>query len=185
MSLQTRLNELITAIGTDYKQLRTWISGSSTGDLTALSTTNKASLVGAINEVNSKSVTVPDATETVKCIVELTTLAEVATGTDTVRAVTPAGVRQERAALKQEILGVSVPGTLDTLDEIAAALADDANYAASITGALGNRVRVDTATQGLTAVQQANARGNILAASAAGVGDTEVDLVALYTTAKA
>src|SRR4051812_37869109 len=112
MSLNTRLGDLITAIGTDYKQLRTWITGSSSGNLTSLTTTAKADLISAINEVNAKPSgggTVVDGTTSVKGIVELATLAEVAAGADTVRVVTPEGVRQERVALKAEILGPGVP----------------------------------------------------------------------------
>lgn len=186
MSLQTRLSDFITAVGTDYKQLRTWITGSSSANLTGLTTTDKTSLLAAINEVNAKPTggTPADASETVKGIVELATLAEVSTGTDAVRAVTAAGVRQERIALKSEILGAGVPAALDTLDELAAALADDANFAATTTTALGNRVRVDTAAQGLTALQQENARTNIDVYSKTEMGNPETDLVALYTTAK-
>lgn len=232
MSLQTRLSDLITAIGTDYKGIRTWITGSSSGDLTGLATTDKTNLVAAINEVNSAATSgsTPDASVTVKGKIEIATLAEVATGTDTVRAVTPEGVRQERTAimaalpvasttvvggievatlaevatgtdtaravtpegvrqeriaLKAEILGAGVPSALDTLDELAAALADDASYSATITTALGNRVRVDTAAQGLNTTQQGNARTNILAQDSASIGNADADLVALYTTAKA
>lgn len=185
MSLQTRLSDLITAIGTDYKQLRTWISGSSSGDLTGLTTAIKTDLVAAINEINAKptSGAPPDATTAVKGVVELATLAEVAAGVDTVRVVTPEGVRQERNALKTEILGAGVPAALDTLDELAAALGDDANYAASTTTALANRVRVDAA-QAFTAPQQAQGRTNIGAQDSASIGNPDVDLVALYTTAK-
>lgn len=50
MALQTRIADFITAVGTDYKQIRTWITGSSTGSLTSLTTTDKSSLVAAINE---------------------------------------------------------------------------------------------------------------------------------------
>lgn len=183
MSLNTRLGDLITAIGTDYKQIRTWITGSSSGSLTSLTTTDKTSLINAVNELNAK---VPAAaTSSAAGIVELATLAEVATGTDTTRAVTVAGVRQERAALKNEILGAGVPGALDTLDELAAALGDDANFASTITTGLANRVRVDTATQGLTATQQANARANIAAVGTADIGNPDADLVALYVAAKA
>jgi hypothetical protein len=147
MSLQVRLSDLITAIGTDYKQIRTWISGSISGDLTGLTTTNKTSLVAAINEVQSEvggGGGEPDASETVKGIIEIATLAEVATGTDALRAVTAAGVRQERTALKSEILGAGVPAALDTLDELAAALADDANFAASVTTSLAGKQPLDT-----------------------------------------
>jgi phage-related tail fiber protein len=186
-SLQSRLSDLITAIGTDVKQLRTWITGSASGDLTGLQTDVKTSLVAAVNELHSQQGSgAPDASETVKGIaelatlvevatgtdttrivtpagvkqetdairalnatetteglVELATLAEVATGTDSLRAVTPAGVRQERTALKDEILGAGVPAALDTLDELAAALGDDANYAASVTTALAGKQPLD------------------------------------------
>lgn len=185
MSFQTRISDLITAIGTDYKQLRTWISGSSSGNLTGLTTTDKSSLVAAINEVDGATASVPDATTAVKGIVELATLAEVATGTDVVRAVTPEGVRQERIAVKNEILGVGVPAALDTLDELAAALGDDANFGASITTALANRLRVDTAAQGLTATEKTNGQTNLDVYSKADLGNPDTDLVALYTTAKA
>lgn len=186
MSLQTRLSDFITAVGTDYKQLRTWITGSSSGDLTGLTTTDKTSLVAAVNEVKAgNSGAPPDASETVKGVVELATLLEVAAGLDTTRAVTVEGVRQERLALKTEILGAGVPAALDTLDELAAALADDASYASTVTTALGNRLRVDTALQGLDATQQGNARTNIDVYSKTELGNPETDLVALYTTAKA
>lgn len=187
VSLQTRLNDLITSIGTDYKQLRTWITGSSSGDLTGLTTATKTDLVAAVNEVNAKPSggAPPDASETVKGVVELATLAEVATGTDTVRAVTPEGVRQERIAIKAEILGAGVPAALDTLDELAAALADDANYAASTATALANRLRVDTAAQGLTATEKTNGQTNLDVYSKGELGNPETDLVALYTAAKA
>lgn len=80
MTLVTRLGDLITAIGTDYKQIRTWITGSTTGDLTGLTTTAKNSLVAAINEVDAATGaagwTAVDASETVKGIAEIATNAE-------------------------------------------------------------------------------------------------------------
>lgn len=90
MSLQTRLGDFITAVGTDYKQLRTWISGSASGTLAGLTTTAKGDLVSAINEVNAKPSAVPAAaTETVAGIAETATQAETNTGTDDARIVTP------------------------------------------------------------------------------------------------
>lgn len=155
MSLQTRLSDLITAIGTDIKQHRIWMTGSASGDLTGLTTVDKTSLVAAINEVDGQSSSPPDASETVKGIVELATLAEVATGTDSLRAVTAAGVRQERTALKEEILGAGVPGALDTLDELAAALGDDANFAASVTTSLAGKQPLDTDLTAIAALVSA------------------------------
>ena len=55
----------------------------------------------------------------------------------------------------------SAPGTLDTLNELAAALGDDANFSTTMTTALGNRLRIDTNAQGLNATQQANGRTNL------------------------
>jgi hypothetical protein len=185
MSLATRLGDLAYAIGTDMKALRVLITGTPTGTVDSLTTTTKASIIDAINEVNAKAVVVPDATDTTKGSVELATLVEVATGTDAVRAVTPEGVRQERLALKTEILGAGVPGALDTLDELAAALGDDANFGATITTSLANRLRVDTAAQGLDATQQANGQTNLGVYSKTELGNPDTDLVALYTAAKA
>lgn len=73
---------------------------------------------------------------------------------------------------------------LDTLNELAAALGNDANFATNTATALGNRVRYDAA-QTLTAPQQAQARANIGALSTAEIGNPDTDFVALYTAAKA
>lgn len=129
MSLQTRLSDLATAVATDIKQHRTWITGSSSGNIAGLNTANKTSLVAAINEV----------------------LAGAGGGTIT---------QADLDALKVEILGPGVPAALDTLDELAAALADDANFAASVTASL--------------AAKQ----------DAAPIGDPDADLVAVYSAAK-
>lgn len=177
MSLAVRISDLTTRVSTEFKTAYARI-----GTLADLTTTAKGSLVAAVNEVNAKPSSAPaDATETVKGILELATLAEVATGTDALRAVTAAGVRQERIALKQEILGVGVPAALDTLDELAAALADDANFATSTTTALGNRLRVDSA-QGLTTAQQAQGRTNLDVYSKTEIGNPETDFVAVFNT---
>jgi hypothetical protein len=52
------------------------------------------------------------------------------------------------------------PGALNTLNELATAINDDASYAATVTAALGVRLRVD-ATQGLSSGQQAQGRANL------------------------
>lgn len=156
MSLQLRIGDLITAIGTDYKQLRTWITGSSAGTLIGLTTTAKTDLVAAVNEINAKpSSSAPAASETTAGISELATLVEMATGTDALRVATVAGVRQERAALKSEIFGPGVPAALDTLDELAAALADDANFATSMTNSLAGKQALDTDLTAISALVSA------------------------------
>ena len=64
-------------------------------------------------------------------------------------------------------LVASAPAALDTLNELAAALGDDANFSTTMSTALGNRLRVDTASQGLTSTQQSNGRTNLGLGSAA------------------
>ena len=68
-----------------------------------------------------------------------------------------------KAYVDAEVAGVvnSAPSALNTLDELAAALGDDANFATTTSTALGNRLRVDTSSQGLTGTQQANAITNL------------------------
>ena len=55
----------------------------------------------------------------------------------------------------------SAPAALDTLNELAAALGDDANFSTTTTTALGNRLRIDTNAQGLTSTQKSNGRTNL------------------------
>ncbi len=62
----------------------------------------------------------------------------------------------------------SAPGTLDTLNELAAALGDDPNFAATTAAALALRLRVDAA-QGLTVLQKGQARANMDAHVLAGM----------------
>lgn len=55
----------------------------------------------------------------------------------------------------------SAPAALDTLNELAAAINDDASYASTVSTALGNRLRVDVNTQNLTSTQQNYALTNL------------------------
>ena len=68
-----------------------------------------------------------------------------------------------KAYVDTSISGViaSAPGALDTLNELAAAINDDASFHTTMTTALSNRVRVDTSSQGLTSTQKSNARTNM------------------------
>lgn len=136
MSLQTRLNDFITAVGTDYKNFKTWMFGSTSGSLSDLATTDKSSFVGAINELKASSGSPADASTTVKGVVELATGAETITGTDTVRAITPSGLTSKldtdgtlagnldtriatqkatKTYVDTAISGVSIPDASDTV----------------------------------------------------------------------
>lgn len=101
-----------------------------------LTLSNQAALMGLLGA----------STETASGIVELATTAEAVTGTDTVRAVTPAGLQ---AALSALVAGA--PGLLNTLDELAAALGDDPNFATTITTALAGKQPLSTVLTNTTA----------------------------------
>lgn len=55
----------------------------------------------------------------------------------------------------------SSPTALDTLNELAAALGDDANFSTTVNTALGNRLRIDVNSQGLTTTQKTNGLTNL------------------------
>jgi hypothetical protein len=141
-------------------------------DNSALTTTAKANLVAALNEVKGLA----DAAAAAAAARPLINDASTASTTETY------SVTKIRdyvtAAIDAVVAGA--PGALNTLDELAAALGDDGNFAATITTALGNRVRTDTAAQGLTGTQQGNARTNIGAQAAAEIGNPDTDFVATF-----
>lgn len=83
------------------------------------------------------------------------TVPTAAPGTNSMTAASTAFVQAAIAALIN-----AAPGTLDTLGELAAALGDDSNFAATVSGALAQRLRVDAA-QGLTDAQKGQARANM------------------------
>lgn len=165
MSLQTQIVALAQAIGADVKTLRT-----NTGDMTALKTTAKANLVVAINELADllasagQGVTINDASTT------STTQTWSANKSNTT-------ITAAVKALEDKLVG-GAGSALDTLKELQDAIGSDPNFAATISAALGNRVRFDAA-QTLTTAQQLQACTNI------GVGNPETNFVTSYNAAKA
>jgi hypothetical protein len=104
MSLITQLNTAFTRVGTEFKAIRTLISGSGTGNIAGLTTTDKTSLVAAINEIQAEvGGGGASASETVAGIIEIATQTETNTGTDDVRAVTPLKLQTRLAAYAQPL----------------------------------------------------------------------------------
>lgn len=168
MALEIKLSELAAALGTDIKAILANI-----GTLSALSTGAKTSLVAAINEIKQAQAN--------------------ASGIDDVTASSTTTYSSNRInqLINAAISGIlnAAPSALDTLNELAAALGNDENFAANVLVQLDNRVSISA--QSFTEPQQAQARSNIGAASSAAlstfqtaVGNTEVDLLAIYTAAK-
>ena len=104
MSLASNVTDLATRIATEFKAVRTLISGTGTGDISGLTTTAKTSLVAAINEVKASATGAPPAaTETTAGVAELATQAETTTGTDDARIVTPLKLAQKLTAWAQPL----------------------------------------------------------------------------------
>ena len=154
---QERITSLAQAIAADIKRLTT-----SQGTLTALTTTDKTSLVNAINELKT-------ATANATNINDASTSASATWSSNKINA----SIDNAVSAL------VNGSGTtLDTLKELANALGNDANFAATIATQMGKRVRVDAA-QTFTVTEQAQGCANL------GIGNPDTDFVAAYNTAKA
>lgn len=163
-TLATRLSDFATRIATEAKAIRTLLNGNA-ADLSALTTTNKTTVVAALNELRASMLAIIDDTAT----------------TSTTKTFS---VDKIVSLINAAVAGLvnSSPAALDTLKELADAIGDDASFAATINAALGNRVRVDAA-QALTAGQKAQARANIGAdITTADTGDVTVDLVGIFTT---
>lgn len=111
--------------------------------IAALSTTAYGRALLTVADQAGLMALVAAATDTTQGKVELATAAEATTGTDTTRAVTPAGLK---ASVDAAVAGLiaSAPGALDTLNELAAALGNDPNFAATITTALAGKQPLDS-----------------------------------------
>lgn len=170
-NLQQRIQDLAIRIATECKSLRTQLNGNS-ADLSALTTVNKNNLVAAINEIKGILDTVSGG------------------GGATINDALNASNTQTWSITKisSEITGAlngllaGAPAALDTLQELSAAIGNDANFAATMTQALTNRVRADINTQGLTLTQKQNARTNIGAFGADEIGDPDTNFVTVFTT---
>jgi hypothetical protein len=177
MSLESKLIALAQAVGTDVKTLT-----SKQGDLSSLSTTTKSNLVAAINElydlIGSAGASIDDLA-----------------GADATSVTWSADkifdtIEAAKLAVKNDLIN-GAGAALDTLNELAAALGNDPNFAATIAAEVTNRVRFDAA-QTLSGAQQTQARANIDAASGTefanlvtGLGNYDRDFAADYTAAKA
>lgn len=168
-TLEARLIALAQAVGTDIKTARL-----ARGDLATLSTTAKTSLVAAINELFAAIGTAGAA---------INDAAGNGNTTDTWSADKIFdSIEAAKTAVKND-LTAGAAAALDTLNELAAALGNDPNYATTIAGQIANRVRYD-AVQALTVTQKVQALANIGAVATLDVGNTDRDLTADYVTAK-
>lgn len=160
MSLTTQITNLAVRIATECKSIR-----ATTGDKTALTTTDKTSLVAAVNELKA-------------ALAGAAGILDTAAAGDTTHTWSADKIVTQLAAVKSEILD-GAPAAYDTLLEIANQLATDDGAISGLLTAVGNRVAFDQA-QTLTAPQKAQAIANIGAISAADVGDVTTNFVTSF-----
>ena len=160
-TLAARIADLATRLATECKSIRTLVNGN-TSDLSSLTTTQKTSLVAAINELKTaidnsgSSITISDSTSS------------------TTEVWSSSKVSSAIAQAKSDLVN-GAGAALDTLSELAAALGNDASFASTVTTALGYRLRFDAA-QALTAGQKTQACANI------GVGEPDTDFVTTFNS---
>ena len=157
--MQVRIQDVATRVATECKSLRTLLNGN-VSTLSDLTTTQKSSLVAAINELKSavdavgSSITISDASSS------------------TTQVWSSSKVAAEIQAAKDAITN-GAAAALDTLAELASALGNDANFASTITTGLSYRLRFDAA-QTLTAGQKTQACTNL------GIGEPDTDFVSTF-----
>lgn len=160
MSLTVQISNLAVRIATECKSIR-----ATTGDKTALTTTDKTSLVAAINELKA-------------ALSGAAGILDSAGVGDTSHTWSADKIITQLNAVKSDILG-GAPAAYDTLLEIANQLSTDGGAISGLLTAVGNRVAFDQA-QTLTAPQKAQAISNIGAISAADVGDVTTNFVTTF-----
>lgn len=160
MSLTVQISNLAVRIATECKSIR-----ATTGDKTALTTTDKTSLVAAVNELKA-------------ALAGAAGILDTASAGDTSHTWSADKIVAQLAAVKSEILN-GAPAAYDTLLEIANQLATDDGAISGLLTAVGSRVAFDQA-QTLTAPQKAQALANIGAISAADVGDVTTNFVTTF-----
>ena len=161
-TLQTRITDLATRVATECKAIRTLVNANSS-DLSSLTTTQKTSLVAAINELKSAVDSVSGNQITIND-----------SGSSTSVVWSASKVSSAIAQAKSDL--VNGAGTaLDTLVELATALGDDANFATTVTTGLSYRLRFDAA-QTLTAGQKTQACANL------GIGEPDTDFVTTFNS---
>ena len=160
-TLATRITDLATRLATECKSIRTLLNGNA-ADLSSLTTTQKTSLVAAINELKTAidnsgpSITISDSTSS------------------TTEVWSSSKVSSAIAQAKSDLVN-GAGAALDTLSELAAALGNDASFASTVTTALGYRLRFDAA-QALTAGQKTQACANL------GIGEPDTDFVTTFNS---
>jgi 23S rRNA pseudoU1915 N3-methylase RlmH len=182
MTLQQRLNALITSIGTDIKSLI-----QKQGDLVTLNTTSKSNLVSAINEVLTKEGDLSTLSTTAKSnlVVAINEVFSIASSGASVidDASTSATNKTWSVSKIKTEIALSITNLINGADGANDTLKELADQILALSQA--DTGLVSTASvQSFTSPQKLQARQNIDAYGSVELGDPDTDLVAIYITAK-
>jgi len=204
MTFKDQVQDLAVRIGTEFKTIRTEIANL-VGSKASLTTTDKSTIVAAINEVKASlsgaGAVINDATASGTSVYSSTKSTAVAnaaasaaaaaliadgsattaTGTTYSANKINAAIAAASAAVKSDLIG-GASASLDTFAELEAAMADDETAAAALTTAVGFRVRYDAA-QTLDTTQKAQANSNMGSVSLVQLGDPAADFVTAFNAA--
>lgn len=158
MSLATRIESLVIRVAQEFNEIH-----AKTGNLSSLTTTDKSTLVAAINELQAAVVS--------SSVIDDASIAATTTYSSN-------KIVSLLDALKTEILG-GADAAYDTLVEIQQLLQSGTSGLDALLTAVNNRVRFDAA-QSLTLAEQLQARTNIGAVATSDVGNTDTDFVAVF-----
>lgn len=169
MDLVARVTLLAQRMGAESKSLRTLVNGN-VASLAALTTADKSNLVAAINEIKAEA----DAVSSAVAALNIPVIDDAHIASN--KTWSSQKISDSIQAAKDAILGGVPAAALDTIKELADALANDQSAVAALTTAIAGAVRFDQA-QTLTAAQKTQACANI------GIGEPDTDFVALFNAA--
>lgn len=158
-TIQDQLQAGFAAVADADRALRTLVTGTATGDISTLTTTTKASIVAAINELESA----------------LSSIINDSNNTSLVTTYSAKHIEDRLAAIRDGIIG-GASAAYDTLLELQQFLQSDDSQLASLLTAVGNKVDF-VATQTLTSTQQGIARTNIAAAAQSDMTTAQANIV--------
>ena len=161
MSLATRIESLVIRVAQEFNDVR-----AKAGNLANLTTTDKSSLVAAINELKAAVVSSAVIDDAQVATTSTYSSSKIVTLLD---------------ALKAEILG-GADAAYDTLVEIQQLLQNGTSGLDALLAAVEAHAAVD-GVQSLTVAEQLQARSNIGAVAASDVGNTDTDFVAVFVGA--
>lgn len=153
MTIQQNLSNAFVAVADSDRALRTLITGTATGDLTTLTTTTKASIIAAINELE----------DTISNFAA--NIIDDADAASLISTYSASKIEERLGEIRDSILG-GASAAYDTLLELQTEIQSNDTELGQLLTAVGNRVRFDAA-QTLTSTEQGTARTNIGAASQA------------------